>query len=336
MTHHWVLVPTVSVLLMFNVAGRAEAQTPSQAPAADSCASLTLPEGEDHAETIKIARVLNLCDDLHKVFDRAQTSASRLDLLRQQNVGAQALGADDVNRLLQQPDGQTQLLRQLADELQKDQAERNQLADELQSHLTAERVIAKSSALASDSNRMRIQVQSTLAEEESYGVESEFQRYQRTKFLNAFLGTTISTVGTGLQLNNSLHVQHAGDVLGVVGGGLTAFFNICTADWNVPDPAPSSDLLFRAFASDNRGALVPPTVWDSLDDTSKQTMQSIFGPNQGNTDLPLAHLSCHWGAGRGKAPTALAARIAALKQLDADLTNVNTSAIRLMQKVSSQ
>jgi hypothetical protein len=131
-------------------------------------------------------------------------------------------------------------------------------------------------------------------------------------------------------------VQHAGDVLGVVGGGLTAFFNICTADWNVPDPAPSSDLLLSAVANDNKGALIPPTVWEALDDTSKQTMQGIFTPNHGNTDFPLAHLSCHWGAGRGKAPNALAARIAALKQLDTDLTNVNASAIQLMQTVLSQ
>jgi hypothetical protein len=82
--------------------------------------------------------------------------------------------------------------------------------------------------------------------------------------------------------------------------------------------------------------LIPPTVWGSLDDTSKQSIRGIFGPSQGNTDFPLAHLSCHWGAGRGKAPAALAARIAALKQLDADLTKVNTNAIELMQKVSSQ
>lgn len=224
MRYHRALVPSVVVFLLMSASSRAQSQVPPEPQPEDSCASLTLPQDVDTAETIRIARVLDICDDLHKVFDHPQAAELRLDLLRQQNAGAKTLGADDVSRLLQQPDGQVQVLRQLADELQKDQAERNQLADELQSHLAVERVIAKFSALASDSNRVRIEVQNTLAEEKSYGVESEFQRYQRTKFLNAFLGTTISTVGTGLQLNNSLHVQHAGDVLGVVGGSVTAFF----------------------------------------------------------------------------------------------------------------
>jgi hypothetical protein len=203
MRRHWVFVVLILSVPVFGAASHMQAQTPSQAPPSDSCGTLTLPEGADSAETTKIARVLNLCDDLHTILDRAKATSLSLDLLRQQSAGAQALGADDVTKLLQQPDGQTQVLRQLADELQRDQAERNRLADELQSHLTTERVIAKSSGLASDSNRVRIQVQGALAEEENYRVESEFQRYQRTKFLNAFLGTTISTVEPAFSLTTA-------------------------------------------------------------------------------------------------------------------------------------
>jgi hypothetical protein len=131
-------------------------------------------------------------------------------------------------------------------------------------------------------------------------------------------------------------VQHVGDKLGVVGGGLTALFNICTADWNVKDSPPSDNLmLFTSFASNNKGNLIPPSVWDSLDDSTKDQMKSIFDMNKGNFDFPLAHLSCHWGAPPPDPPK-LAAGIRALKQLDTDLANVNTHAVELLQKVSTQ
>jgi hypothetical protein len=328
------LVISVIFLLIVNVDGRAQA-TP-EAQAADSCALLKLPGGLEPEGTIKISRALNICDDLRKIFDRSRTAPKSLGFMLQQHVEEKALEPGDVDNLLQQPGGQAQLLRQLYNEVQKSREERNQLAEVLQDRVMVEAVNAKAISLASSSNRVRLQVQSVLAAEQAFQVETELQRYKNTKMLNAFLGTTVATVGTGLQLNSSLHVQHVGDYLGVVGGGLTAFFNICTADWNVPDTQTYNSLLFRAFATDNAGTRIPVTVWDSLDESTKNAVKAV-DPHPGSTDLAPLHLSCHWGQGRSeKTPSDLTARIKALKLLDDDLTKVNARATELSEKLSLQ
>jgi hypothetical protein len=304
----------------------------------DSCGSLTLPQDMNRENTIRIARALKICDDLHKVFDRAQTPAKALNFVVQEGREEKTLQPAEIDNLLQQPQGQSQLLRQLAVEVAQARQERNALAEELQNRLTVRQITTKTAALASDSNRVRLQVQNVLMARRVFAAETEMRRYQRTKFLNAFLGTSVSTIGTGLQLNNSVHIQHVGDVLGVVGGSLTAFFNICTADWNVKDDnSDATGLLFTAFGAEDRAQVVPEDVWESLDPATKDQMRSIFAMNQGHTDLPLVHLSCHWGSGpHYKSDAKLMQSISALQQLDSDLARVNMTATTLLQTVASE
>jgi hypothetical protein len=274
-------------------------QIVQQAPTPDRCATLNLPADKDKEETLRIARALGICDSLHRMFDQGESTSARFSLLEQQPGEEIPLGAAEVEKMLQKPDGQAELLREFAAELEKERDERKQLVEELQSRTETQRVSSALAGLASDSDRVRAQVQEVIASRMASEQDIEFERYRRTKFLNAFLGTTVSTVGTGLQLSSNLNVQRSGDYLGIAGGGITALFNICTADWNVPDvnsDPPSSSILFRAFDSDNQSELLPPTVWSVLDDADKIAMKGIFTPNRGTTEFPLAHLSCHWGA----------------------------------------
>jgi hypothetical protein len=333
------LVLTLSTCLVAAASANVSAQAVPSDPNTDSCASLTLPADLNREQTLTISRALKICDGLHLVFDRVQTPAKSLDLIIQQDKEQHTFQPVEVDRMLQQPEGQTQLLRQLASEVAQARQERDVLAEELQNRLTVQNVTTKTAALASDSNRVRLQIQNVLMTRRVYEAETEMRRYQRTKFLNAFLGTSVSTVGTGLQLNNSLHVQHAGDVLGVVGGGLTAFFNICTADWNVKDDNPdAAGLLFRAFANgDREQQLLPDDVWESLPPATKEKMKSIFTMNQGRTDLPFLHLSCHWGSGpHYKSDAKLTESVSVLQQLDSDLATVNSTAAALLQELALQ
>ena len=327
-----------SIYCLFANSLRVTAQAAPNGQNIDSCASLTLPPDINREKTITISRALKICDDLHKVFDRAHTAEKTLEFAIHERAEESAFQPGEIDRLLQQPEGQDQLLRQLAREVEQARQERNALSEQLESRLTMQKVTTKTAALASDSNRVRLQVQNVLMTRRVYEAETEIRRYQRTKFLNAFLGTSVSTIGTGLQLNDSVHVQHVGDVMGVVGGGLTAFFNICTADWNVKDDNPeATGLLFSAFATDDRAQLVPEDVWESLDPATKEKMKRLFTMNQGHTDLPLLHLSCHWGSGpHYKNDAQLMESVNALQQLDSDLAKVNLTATTLLQTLALQ
>lgn len=328
----------VSVYVLAITSCMVTAQAAASGESTDSCDSLTLTQNVNREETIRISRALHICDDLRKMFDRSQVPANTFAVEVEQNSEEHVLQPGEVDNLLQQPQGQSQLLRQLAAQVAQAQQERYALAEELQDRLGVEKMTAKVAGLASDSNRVRLQVQNVLMAQRVFEAETEMRRYQRTKFLNAFLGTSVSTVGTGLQFSDSLHVQHVGDALGVVGGGLTAFFNICTADCNVKDDNPDAiGMMFTAFATENREQLVPQDVWESLDPATKEKMKSIFTMNQGHTDLPFLHLSCHWGSGpHYKSDAKQIESLRALKELDKDLTKVNVAATMLLQEVALQ
>jgi hypothetical protein len=314
------------------------AQATPSGESTDSCNSLTLAQNMDREETIKIARALHICDELKKLFDRTQAPTNTLAIEPEQGPEEHTFKPGDVDTLLQQPQGQNQLLRQLVAQVAQARQERNALAEELQNRVAVEKMTTKTAALASDSSRVRLQVQNVLMARRVFEAETEMRRYQRTKFLNAFLGTSVSTVGTGLQFSDSVHVQHVGDALGVVGGGLTALFNICTADWNVKDDNPdATGMMFTSFATDDRDQLVPEDVWESLDPATKASMKSIFTMNQGHTDLPFLHLSCHWGSGpHYKNDAKLIESLRALERLDTDLTKVNLAATTLLQELALQ
>ena len=126
--------------------------------------------------------------------------------------------------------------------------------------------------------------------------------------------------------------------MGIVGGGLTAFFNICTADWNVrdkPDTDPELKSLFsRNVVNQKKPELIPDSIWDVLDSGEQAILETLFTTNCGNNDFPILHLSCHWGAPPPDKRTT--DKIRALRRLDDDLTAVNLEATKLLLAVSLQ
>ena len=95
----------------------------------------------------------------------------------------------------------------------------------------------------------------------------EARAYRRSRLLNAFLGTGIQGIGTGLQLTSSKDVQRAGNILGVVGGGLTIVSALCTAELENPDPkAKAAIAIIDSVADNNKENLIPASVWGYLRD----------------------------------------------------------------------
>jgi len=60
-----------------------------------------------------------------------------------------------------------------------------------------------------DSNLVSLQLRNALIERQVASFNAEQRAYRRTKILNAVLGTTVGAIGSGLQFNNNVSVQHA-------------------------------------------------------------------------------------------------------------------------------
>ena len=108
---------------------------------------------------------------------------------------------------------------------------------------------------------------------------AEQKAYRRTKIPNAFLGTSIGVVGSGMQFSNSTSVQHAGDGVSVAGGAASILFAVCTADVNVVDSEPT-------YAA-SQGA-----VHDYLQMTNPELLAPTEEPKPAQHRRPL---SCHSG-----------------------------------------
>jgi hypothetical protein len=115
-------------------------------------------------------------------------------------------------------------------------------AKELQAVEDRQQISVAATLAIRDVDVMLLRVESNVIEDEEKQWLAEKKAYRRTKIINSFLGTGVSAVGTGLQLSGSLKVQQAGDIVGVIGGVITAVFNICTADINVQDSPPNLPL----------------------------------------------------------------------------------------------
>ncbi|MBV9760031.1 MAG: hypothetical protein JO340_05660 [Acidobacteriaceae bacterium] len=61
-------------------------------------------------------------------------------------------------------------------------------------------------------------------------VEEDEAAFRWHKLHNIWAGSILQGIGTGMQLSTNLHVQHKGDVIGVVGNGVSIFFAACTAE----------------------------------------------------------------------------------------------------------
>lgn len=272
-----------------------------------------------------IGRALNICPDLDQILRPNQAGRLAPELLQ----------PGGVERFMnEQPGGESLILQQFASEMHQRGS---------RDHVTQALV-----TFSFDTNRVLAQVQHASTENQLFILKNEARLYSRTKFLNAFLGTTVGAVGTGLQLSHSLTVQRAGDIVGVGGGIITALFALCTADINIPDPLPGynpgdngpppptpTGRLFQAFADNNQSHQIPAEVWELVDNGTKEAMvRSLNGSTTSKKSfLNKLGLSCHFSGGKLQT---LADRIAALSQLEDQLSTMNQNGGELMQTLSAQ
>jgi hypothetical protein len=142
-----------------------------------------------------------------------------------------------------------------------------------------------------DTNLLLLRSHTALLELQTTTMNAEQRAYRRTKMLNAFLGTTVGVIGSGMQFSNNTSVQHAGDGVSVAGGAITAVFAMCTADINVIDPPPDEPLA-KAFQNDNQNHVIPHTVWSFL--KSEADFNNLVQSAPQPQPHPAKALSCHW------------------------------------------
>ena len=184
---------------------------------------------------------------------------------------------------------------------------------------------------ALNSNLVLLNAQTALLELQMSAMNAEQRAFRRTKFLNAFLGTTVGAIGSGMQFSKSVSVQHAGDGVSVAGGAITAVFALCTADIDMIDQPPS-DQLSEAFVNDNRGHVVPDDVWNYLKNDSTLRESAAAAPEA--RPKREKTFSCHL-----KQPPPnkdLAARLKFLGALDNSLAQMNRDMAQLSQTMASQ
>lgn len=141
-----------------------------------------------------------------------------------------------------------------------------------------------------DSNLVSLQLREAMIERQVSSFNAEQRAYRRTKILNAFLGTTVGAVGSGLQFSNNVSVQHVGDGISVAGGAITAVFALCTAGIDEKDNPPDNTMA-QAFRSDNADHAVPDDVWSYL-----KTQGALPALAESFAPAPTAKspwLSCH-------------------------------------------
>jgi hypothetical protein len=62
-----------------------------------------------------------------------------------------------------------------------------------------------------DSNLVLLRAHTAMLELQAATMNAEQRAFRRTKLLNAFLGTTVGAIGSGMQFSRNTSVQHAGD-----------------------------------------------------------------------------------------------------------------------------
>lgn len=182
-----------------------------------------------------------------------------------------------------------------------------------------------------DSNLVMLQSRNALLEEQVAALNAEQRAYRRTKLLNAFLGTTVGAIGSGMQFSNNVTVQHAGDAVSVGGGAITAVFALCTADIDVVDTPPDNQLS-EAFRTHNQDHQIPDEVWSYLknDDALRSVMENPISDHTHKRGF----LSCHL---RTPPPnTKIESRNNALRMLDNKLLQMNRDLTSLSALAASE
>lgn len=250
----------------------------------------SLPEGAVPDNVRAIARDLRVCGDLQRLFE----------------AGARKANAAQLNseNLLAQGD------KALSEEARQQLEDRQQISE-----------AATRTALSS--NLLQSQIQAIMLRNQSSILVDEKRAYRRTKILNAFLGTTVGAVGTGLQFSDSVHVQHVGDGIGVAGGAITAIFALCTADVYVTDSPP--DQLFLTFQSRNQDHAIPDEIWSYLKDDSALLVAMDEAAKAPPVQKKL--LSCHY---KGAPKDQKEARNKAITLLNRKLLFMNHDVVDLL------
>ena len=172
-------------------------------------------------------------------------------------------------------------------------------------------------------------MQSALLEYQTTTLKDEQRAYNRTKLLNAFLGTTVGAIGTGMQFSDSKNVQHAGDGIGVAGGAITAVFALCTAE--LAPESPAGTRLLQSFANDNQQHVIPESVWNYVE-SDTGFMNSMAAAAAITTPPTKKVLSCHFRAPSSKQ---LVESQSALNELTHKLSMMNRDVADLLKTLPS-
>jgi hypothetical protein len=135
-----------------------------------------------------------------------------------------------------------------------------------------------------DINRTLLVIERRKSNIKADPVLMEQHAYKRTKILNAFLGTTIGILGSGMQFSNSSGVQHAGDAVSVGGGAVSVIFALCTAGVDeIDSPANLPPIIHD----------LPKTVTKYLSEAAPATLNALqLQPTPKPSRNKL--LSCHF------------------------------------------
>jgi len=253
-------------------------------------------------ENVKaIASTLGVCRDMKRLLLRTPANGA---------LSSIQLNSEPAGNKNEASTGQAPAVKQLEEE--KQQLEARQRVNE-----AATRAIL-------NANATLLQVQSALLQYQMTILTDEQKAYNRTKLLNAFLGTTVGAIGTGMQFSSSTSVQHAGDAVGVAGGVITTVFALCTAE--LAPESSSGDRLLAAFTNGNEQHVVPESVWSYVQaDPAFMSSMSAFA----KTPAPAKKgLSCHLHA---PASNQLVERQNALNELNGKLSMMNHDVADLLQ-----
>jgi hypothetical protein len=260
MRHVFILVCLLSTSSLCRF-GRAQEPIPQTHTEQNSCDSLN---GIVPDEVKNAASSLSVCRNLQRILSRREIISS--DSYRD-FVAKLQLQTENPSPITQAQDEATRL---------QDLQDRQQIAQAVNRSML-------------DSNLVLLRAHTAMLELQGAAMNAEQRAFRRTKLLNAFLGTTVGAIGSGMQFSSNTSVQHAGDGVSVAGGAITAVFALCTADINVIDPPP--DPLSQAFQTNNQQRIIPDTVWNYVkkDPSFSDIVQAAPEP----TKEPPRVFSCH-------------------------------------------
>jgi hypothetical protein len=293
------LVFRFSVMALI-LSGVVHGQVPAVRPVA--CPNLQATD----PELSRIAAVLKVCTQAANVID-AKTSPILRAFRLQLDTGQAALMAGQP----EQSHVQTEQLQ----ESTKSQLQEQLAVLQNNSEVAAVNFAATRATL--EINRMLLVMERNRSKSLVAQMTAEQKAYRRTKILNAFLGTSIGVVGSGMQFSNSTAVQHEGDGVSVAGGAASILFAVCTADVNVVDSEPT-------YAA-SQGA-----VHDYLQMTNPELLAPADGPKPAQQRGPL---SCHSGGAPHQQTLTVAAQQEREDKLTGALLNMNNKIGALLARL---